>query len=51
MKNKIAIIGSGISGLSSAYFALKKFPKHKVVLYGSREGGAINCYRDSFNNL
>lgn len=40
---KIAVLGGGISGLSTAYYAAKKFPQAKITLYEkeAKIGGAL----------
>lgn len=47
MTNSIAIIGGGITGLSSAYFIKKQRPDIDVTIYEatSRTGGKIQTYR------
>jgi oxygen-dependent protoporphyrinogen oxidase len=44
---KIAVLGGGISGLASAYFAAKEFPKSIITIYeaSSRVGGWIHSSR------
>lgn len=43
----IAVLGGGISGLASAYFASKEFPNSKITLYeaGNETGGWIRSKR------
>jgi oxygen-dependent protoporphyrinogen oxidase len=45
--NRIAIVGGGISGLASAHFIAKEFPKSKITLYESqnRLGGWLRSER------
>ena len=47
MIKSIGIIGGGISGLSAAYYARKKFPNHKIVLYDSSDklGGVMQTLK------
>ncbi|MCG7338369.1 protoporphyrinogen oxidase [Staphylococcus sp. ACRSN] len=47
MSKNIAIIGAGITGLSSAYFIKKQHPECSVTIYESsnRAGGKIQTYR------
>jgi oxygen-dependent protoporphyrinogen oxidase len=44
---KIAVLGGGVSGLASAYFASKEFPSSKITVYESGEetGGWIKSRR------
>lgn len=44
---RIAVLGGGIAGLSSAYFAAKEFPNSKITVYegGSETGGWIRTKR------
>lgn len=44
---KIAVLGAGISGLASAYFVSKEFPKSKITVYerGQKTGGWIQSRR------
>lgn len=44
---RIAILGGGISGLSSAHFLAKEFPKSKITIYESQKrlGGWIQGKR------
>lgn len=44
---RIAVLGGGIAGLSSAYFASKEFPNSKVTVYegGKETGGWIQSQR------
>ncbi|KAH7371555.1 hypothetical protein BKA66DRAFT_535139 [Pyrenochaeta sp. MPI-SDFR-AT-0127] len=44
---RIAILGGGIAGLSSAYFVSKEFPKSKITLFeaGKQTGGWIKSKR------
>lgn len=44
---RIAVLGGGIAGLSSAYFAAKEFPNSKITVYegGSETGGWIKTKR------
>lgn len=48
MTKRIAIIGAGITGLSSAYFIKSKRPDIDVTIYESsnRVGGKIQTYRN-----
>jgi NADPH-dependent glutamate synthase beta subunit-like oxidoreductase len=45
--DNIAVIGGGITGLTTAYFAAHKFPTASITLYeaSSRVGGAIESTR------
>lgn len=47
MGKSVAIIGAGITGLSSAYFIKKQNPNIDVTIYeaGNRAGGKIQTYR------
>ncbi|MDN6630594.1 MAG: protoporphyrinogen oxidase, partial [Staphylococcus equorum] len=47
MTKSIAIIGAGITGLSSAYFIKKQRPDIDVTIYeaSNRAGGKIQTYR------
>ena len=47
MAKNIAIIGAGITGLSSAYFIKKQQPDVNVTIYEAtnRPGGKIQTYR------
>ena len=47
MTKSIAIIGAGITGLSSAYFIKKQRPDIDVTIYeaSNRTGGKIQTYR------
>lgn len=47
MSKNIAIIGAGITGLSSAYFIKKQHPECSVTIYeaSNRAGGKIQTYR------
>ncbi|KAF1354191.1 Protoporphyrinogen oxidase [Lizonia empirigonia] len=44
---RIAVLGGGIAGLSSAYFASKEFPTSKITVYesGAETGGWIRTKR------
>jgi oxygen-dependent protoporphyrinogen oxidase len=44
---RIAVLGGGIAGLSSAYFASKEFPNSKITVYesGNEKGGWIKSKR------
>ncbi len=44
---RIAVLGGGIAGLSSAYFASKEFPNSKITVYesGDQTGGWIRSKR------
>ncbi|KAF1836505.1 Protoporphyrinogen oxidase [Decorospora gaudefroyi] len=44
---RIAVLGGGIAGLSSAYFLSKEFPNAKIVLFeaGKRTGGWLSSKR------
>jgi oxygen-dependent protoporphyrinogen oxidase len=44
---RIAVLGGGIAGLSSAYFASREFPNCKITLYesGNETGGWIKSKR------
>ena len=44
---RIAVLGGGIAGLSSAYFASKEFPNSKITVYesGKETGGWIKSKR------
>lgn len=44
---RIAVLGGGIAGLSSAYFAAKEFPNSKITVYegGNETGGWIRTKR------
>lgn len=44
---RIAVLGGGIAGLSSAYFASREFPNSKITLYesGGQIGGWIRSKR------
>ena len=44
---RIAVLGGGIAGLSSAYFASKEFPNSKITVYesGAETGGWIRSKR------
>lgn len=44
---RIAVLGGGIAGLSSAYFAAKEFPNSKITVYegGTETGGWIKSKR------
>jgi oxygen-dependent protoporphyrinogen oxidase len=45
--DRIAILGGGISGLASAHFAAKQFPKSKITVFESQKelGGWIKSRR------
>ncbi|MDU3105750.1 MAG: protoporphyrinogen oxidase, partial [Staphylococcus epidermidis] len=47
MSKKVAIIGAGITGLSSAYFIKKQDPSIEVTIFeaSNRVGGKIQTYR------
>lgn len=44
---KVAVLGGGISGLASAYFVAKEFPKSKITIYEANKdsGGWIQSRR------
>lgn len=44
---KVAVLGGGISGLASAYFVAKEFPKSKITIYEANpdSGGWIQSRR------
>jgi oxygen-dependent protoporphyrinogen oxidase len=44
---RIAVLGGGVSGLASAYFVSKEFPKAKITVYESGEsaGGWLKSRR------
>ncbi|OAG11296.1 Protoporphyrinogen oxidase [Paraphaeosphaeria sporulosa] len=44
---KVAVLGGGISGLASAYFVAKEFPKSKITIYeaNNHSGGWIQSRR------
>lgn len=47
VSKKVAIIGAGITGLSSAYFIKKQDPSIEVTIFeaSNRVGGKIQTYR------
>ena len=44
---RVAVLGGGISGLASAYFVAKQFPKSKITIYEANKdsGGWIQSRR------
>lgn len=43
----IAVLGAGISGLASAYFVAKEYPKSRITVYeaGQKPGGWVSSKR------
>ena len=51
MKERIAVIGSGISGISSAYFLSKKFDVHLFEKEGRLGGHTRTIFIKEDNNI
>ena len=53
LSKKIAIIGAGITGLSSAYFIKKQDPTIEVTIFedSNSPGGKIQTYLNEWNTI